>query len=145
MLPEQYHQFIGSCQGMPLPKGEISIRPIAIPHLTRKIVEKCIASNYSQRFEKHFHGLQFGVATPSGTEKIIHGMMDHKISNPKDDIVLLDSENAFNNLSRDCIFKEIKAYFPELLPYVLSIYNQPTYIFIHKDNGDVQTILCIKI
>jgi len=81
------------------------------------------------------------VATPSGTEKIIHEMMDNKTSNPKDDIVLLDSENAFNNLSRDCIFKEIKAYFPELLPYVLSIYNQPTYIFIHKDNGGIQTIL----
>jgi hypothetical protein len=89
-------------------------------------------------FERHFHGLQFGVATPGGSEKLIHGIMDQQQADPSQDIIQLDSENAFNNLDRDSIFTEVKDFFPELLPYVLSIYNKPTNIFIHQDNGTVQ-------
>jgi hypothetical protein len=95
---------------------------------------------YEKKFEKHFHGLQYGVATPGGTEKIIHSIVDHQRADPTQDIILLDSENAFNNLHRDCMFQEIKTHFPELLPYVLSIYNQPTYLFVHEDNGAVTTL-----
>jgi len=140
VLPMDYHQFLGSCQSMPLPKGDSNIRPIAMPHLARKVVEKCLASLYSKKFENHFHGLQYGVATPGGTEKVIHSILDHQRTDPTQDIVLLDSENAFNNLNRDCMFEEVKNFFPELLPYVLSIYNQPTQLFIHQDNGTVTTI-----
>jgi hypothetical protein len=137
ILPMEYHQFLGSCQSMPLSKEESNIRPIAMPHL---VVGECLASLYSKKFENHFHGLQYGVATPGGTEKVVHSILDHQRADPTQDIVLLDSENAFNNLSRDCMFEEVKNFFPELLPYVLSIYNQPTQLFIHQDNGTVTTI-----
>jgi hypothetical protein len=141
VLPMDYHQFLGSCQSMPLPKGDSNIRPIAMPHLARKVVEKCLASLYAKKFENHFHGLQYGVATPGGTEKVVHSIVDHQRADPTQDIILLDSENAFNNLNRDCMFEEVRNFFPELLPYVLSIYNQPTQLYIHQDNGTVTTIL----
>ena len=83
VLPSTYHQFIGSCQGMPLP----NIRPIAIPYLTRKIVGKCISSKYAVQFERHFQGLQFGVATPGGSEKLIHGIMDHQLAHTRYHII----------------------------------------------------------
>jgi hypothetical protein len=127
ILPSTYHQFIGSCQGMPLPKGESNIRPIAIPHLTRKITEKCIASKFAIQFERHFHGLQFGVATPGGSEKLIHGIMDQQLADPTQDIILLDSENAFNNLNRDSIFMEIEEFFP-----VCSKHLQSTHLYLRS-------------
>ena len=139
-LPKSYHAFLGSCQAVPLPKGAADIRPIAIPHLARKIAEKCIADTFSGDFERHFRGLQFGVATPNGMEKIIHEIVEAKIANPQNDIVLLDSANAFNNQSRDVVFQETKTYFPEILPYVLSIYNQSTNLFVGMENGEVEIL-----
>ena len=139
-LPNEYSQFLSSCQAVPIPKGVNAIRPIAMPHLSRKITEKCLARIYSGQFEKHFQGLQFGVATPSGSEKLVHELLDHQYSNADHDIIVLDSENAFNNQNRDVMFMEIKKYFPELLPYVTSIYNCPNFLFINGDNGKIHTM-----
>jgi len=111
-----------------------------MPHLSRKITEKCLARIYSGQFEKHFQGLQFGVATPSGSEKLVHELLDHQYTNADHDIIVLDSENAFNNQNRDVMFMEIKKYFPELLPYVTSIYNCPNFLFINGDNGKIHTM-----
>jgi hypothetical protein len=139
-LPKSYHAFLAACQLVPLPKGVTDIRPIAIPHLARKIAEKCMAEIFAGDFERHFRGLQFGVATPNGMEKIIHEMAEAKKSNPENDIILLDSENAFNNMDRDAAIQEIKSAFPEILPYVLSTYNQSTNLFLAMDDGSVETL-----
>ena len=141
VLPRSYHTFLAACQSIPLPKGEVDIRPIAIPHLARKIAEKCIAEMYSKDFEKHFRGLQFGVATSNGMEKLIHEMEEARQANPENDIVLLDSANAFNNQFRDAAFQEVKTYFPEMLPFILSIYNKPTNLFVAMEDGKVETML----
>ena len=97
VLPMDYHQFLSSCQSVPIPKGQTGIRPIAMPHISRKITEKCLASLYSTKFQNHFRGLQFGVSTPSGSEKMIHEILDQQTAQVENDIIVLDSENAFNN------------------------------------------------
>jgi hypothetical protein len=72
---------------------------------------------------------------------MIHEILDQQTAQVENDIIVLDSENAFNNQNRDVIFKEIKSFFPELLPYVLSTYNQPSFLFLKGDNGRVHTML----
>ena len=53
-LPKSYHQFIGSCQSIPLPKGTCDIRPIAIPHIARKIAENAFHTYIQRNLNRTF-------------------------------------------------------------------------------------------
>ena len=109
-----------------LEKGENDVRPIAAGETIRRLVSKAACNAVKSKASEIFKGLQFGVATPAGAERIIHtcrhAMAIHT-DNP--DLVLckVDLSNAFNNVSRSTFLKLVSDHFPELLPWAIWCYT----------------------
>ena len=50
------------------------ISPIAVREVLRRLTRKCLCTLTKDKATEFFQRLQFGVACPSGTEKVIHGL-----------------------------------------------------------------------
>ena len=50
------------------------IRPIAVCEVLRRLTRKCLCTLTKDKATEFLQPLQFGVACPSGTEKVIHGL-----------------------------------------------------------------------
>ena len=50
------------------------VRPIAVGEVLRRLTGKCLCSLTKHKAAKFFQPLQFGIACPAGTEKVIHGL-----------------------------------------------------------------------
>ena len=60
---------------------------------------------------------QFGVACPSGSEKIIHNLrevLEQHWSDPDFAVIKIDMQNAFNLVSRDVVLQQCFLHFPEI-------------------------------
>ena len=68
-LPKECHQFLAACTQIPIPKGVVDARPIAIPNEDRKCLEQCIVKLKAQEIAYHFKGSQYGVFSPNRTGK----------------------------------------------------------------------------
>eukprot|EP00731_Ephydatia_muelleri_P019402 Em0012g227a len=76
--------------------------------------------NVGHQATELFQPLQFGVACPSGTEKVIHGLRTCMEEHWEDDdyaVVKVDMRNTFNLVSRQALLDECAIHFPELLPW----------------------------
>ena len=56
------------------PNSLPDIRPTAVGEALRCLVGKCLCAVTKEKASEYFAPLQMGVACPSGTEKIIHGL-----------------------------------------------------------------------
>ena len=68
-----------------------------------------------------------GVACPSGSEKIIHGLrccVDKHWFSTDFTVLKIDLRNAFNLVSRQAVLDECLHHFPELFPWTLWCYGQ---------------------
>ncbi|KAL5502816.1 hypothetical protein EMCRGX_G009650 [Ephydatia muelleri] len=93
----------------------------------QRLVGKCLCQITKGKALDYFSPHQFGVACPSGAEKIVHGlrssMEDHQ--NEQDFVVMkIDLRNAFNLVSRQALLDECSAHFPELLQWAAWCYGQ---------------------
>ena len=50
------------------------IRPIAVGEVLRRLTGKCLCAVIKQRVIDFFEPIQFGVACPMGSEKVVHGI-----------------------------------------------------------------------
>ena len=86
----------------------------------RRLTGKCLCTLTKHKATEFFQPLQFGVACPSGTEKVIHGLRTCLEEHWEDDdfaVVKVDMRNAFNLVSRQALLDECAIHFPELLPW----------------------------
>ena len=82
------------------------IRPIAVGKVLRRLTGKCLCTLTKHKATEFFQPLQFGVACPSGTEKVIHGLRTCMEEHWEDDgfaVVKMDMHNAFNLVSRQAL------------------------------------------
>eukprot|EP00731_Ephydatia_muelleri_P021237 Em0013g964a len=96
------------------------IRPIAVGKVLRRLTGKCLCTLTKHKATEFFQPLQFGVACPSGTEKVIHGLRTCLEEYWEDDdfaVVKVDMRNAFNLVFRQALLDECAIHFPELLPW----------------------------
>ncbi|KAL2620254.1 hypothetical protein R1flu_000459 [Riccia fluitans] len=92
----------------------------------------------------HFSPLQFGVATRGGCETIIHGLRATLDLHPDCVVLQVDIRNAFNTVSREALFRELRAAtgsLDQLFPFVRSFYarRSPLY-FSHCSREDEVTL-----
>ena len=102
------------------------IRPIAVGEVLRRLTGKCLCTLTKHKATEFFQPLQFGVACPSGTEKVIHGLRTCIEEHWEDDdfaVVKVDMRNAFNLVSRQALLDECAIHFPELLPWASWCYG----------------------
>lgn len=83
-------------------------------------VERSLASDF---FVPH----QFGVACPSGPEKVIHGLrscIEEHWTDKDFTMLKIDMRNAFNLVSCQAMLDQCATHFPELLPWASWCYSQ---------------------
>ena len=109
------------------PGSPPDIRPIAVGETLRRLVGKCLCQITKGKASDYFSPHQFGVACPSGAEKIVHGLRSciEEHQNEQDFVVMkIDLRNAFNLVSRQALLDECSAHFPELLQWAAWCYGQ---------------------
>ena len=50
---------------------------------------------------------------------------------------LFDARNAFNTMLRSCIFRKLKATFPQFLPHLRMVYRNPKKLYVRGSAGMV--------
>ena len=92
------------------------IRPIAVGEVLRRLTGKCsLCTLTKHKATEFFQPLQFGVACPSGTEEVIHGLrtcMEEHLGDDDFAVVKMDMRNAFNLVSRQALQDECAIHFP---------------------------------
>ena len=97
-----------------LKASETKIRPIAMTNSYRKIAEKFLLSQVNG--SKLFSGVQLGVGTRFGAEKMINMCRWGLEANPTWDYSASDFKEAFQRISRAEVLERIEELAPEFLP-----------------------------
>ncbi|KAL5510481.1 hypothetical protein EMCRGX_G006034 [Ephydatia muelleri] len=123
------------------------IRPIAVGEVLRRLTGKCLCAVLKQRVIDFFEPIQFGVACPMGSEKVIYGLRAcvEKFWNDRDfSVMKVDFKNAFILVSRDAVLQECANHFPDLLPWVAWCYGSHPFLWhtmgqLTSQSGDIPT------
>eukprot|EP00731_Ephydatia_muelleri_P000252 Em0001g252a len=97
--------------------------------LWERLASKCACSVVKEKASDFLSPFQFGVACPSGSEKIIHNLrevLEQHWSDPDFAVIKIDMQNAFNLVSRDVVLlnQQCFLHFPEIYPWTCWCYSQ---------------------
>ena len=85
--------------------------------------------------------LQTCAGLKSGIEASIHAMREIFEDNETEAVLLVDAENAFNNLNRKAAIHNIKQTCPSFHQYLANTYQLPARLIINDKNGLCDDIL----
>ena len=108
------------------------LRPIAIGEIFRRMCGKILLKKHWLFIQQRFKKLQLGVGVKNGAEGLLLGI-NAILEKPEGleelFVLLIDFENAFNQVSREFVMREILEHFPSLAPYVSYTYGVHSYLF----------------
>ncbi|KAL2651228.1 hypothetical protein R1flu_019356 [Riccia fluitans] len=135
----------GASRLLSLEKPSRGVQPIAEGEVLYRLVARSLGFQFWEALADHFSPLQFGMAARGGCETIIHGL--RAILDLHPDWVFLqdDIQNAFNTISWETLFCELRAAIgslDQLFPFVHSFYacHWPLY-FSHCSREDEVSLL----
>ncbi|KAL2612792.1 hypothetical protein R1flu_024484 [Riccia fluitans] len=114
---------LGASRLLALAKPSGGVRPIAVGEVLYRLVARTLGFQFREALADHFSPLQFGVATRGGCETIIHGLRATLDLHPDWVVLQVDIQNAFNTISREVLFHELRAAtgsLDQLFPFVRS-------------------------
>merc|ERR1719239_2064394 len=115
-------------------KKDGGLRPIAVGELLRRLVSKCAAAAVADKAAAYFAPHQLGVGMKGGCEAIIHATRQ-AVDKAGDKFVMrADLINAFNVADRATALQEVEQHFPELLPWVITAYSNPSHLIFGSAN-----------
>ena len=126
-LPDSIAIIIAGAKLIGLKKNEKDVRPIAVGNCLRRLVAKSAIQTLKAEIAAYLAPHQYGVSIPGGAEMMSHLVQMYIEQNPQYVVVKLDAKNAFNTVSRGVFLEELNLYFPQLVPWSLSV----TYIQCH--------------
>ena len=111
-------------------------RPIAVGEVLHWLTSKCLSTVVRTEAIRILTPLQVGVGARRGCEAIIHSVVQtlerEDLAPDSRWVLLLDFSNAFNSVSRKCMFKEIRSRIPSLSRWVECCFGaQPILHFGH--------------
>jgi hypothetical protein len=126
-------------------KDPSKLRPIGIPTALRRIIANHIARVFRLKFGRRLWPHNFAVGVEDGMDLIIKSSqleMEKYITNPQKRgdaptrcLISIDLVNMFNEISRDELFKVIEAEYPELVPLISMLYDNPGTVFYKMADG----------
>lgn len=125
--PNSIGPFFSGANITPLKKGDdgAGVRPIAVGNIPRRIIGKATAKVASRTSLGDFSGIQFGVGIACPTEAIIHAL-NFFVEKHKDNegyvLCKVDFKNAFNEVSRKEMHRQVNEKTPSLKTFVEGIY-----------------------
>lgn len=125
---------------IPLDKGDTKdgkpgVRPIGIGEVLRRITGKLLVSVIKDDIIDAAGPLQTCSGLKSGIEAAVHAMRTTFEDNQTEAILLVDAENAFNNLNRKAALHNIKQLCPPFHQYLQNTYQKPARLIISTANG----------
>jgi hypothetical protein len=128
--------FMSSASLVPLLKKDLlSIRPIAVGEIFRRLVSKCCVHAVTTQAASYLSPLQLGVGVQHGAESILHAF-NRSISadfDPDTIIALLDFKNAFNLVDRSKFLTEVLSRYPSIFAWVQYSYGSAATLFAGND------------
>ena len=142
--PSTLNEFVAN-RLIPLDKGEDKegnpgVRPIGIGEILRRIVGKVVVENIRDDIIKVAGPLQTCAGLKSGIEASIHAMRQIFDQEVTEALLLVDAENAFNNLNRTAALHNIKQICPPFYRYLSNTYQLPAKMIIN-DQETTDTVL----
>jgi hypothetical protein len=129
--------FMSSAALVPLLKKDgVSIRPVAVGEVLRRLISKCCVKAVTSKAIAHLKPLQLGVGIPNGAEAILHGLnrLIRDRDPPWDSVMaLVDFRNAFNMVDRQCMLEEVHRMFPRIFAWVQYTYGVGATLFSGSD------------
>ena len=127
---------------IPLDKGEDKegnpgVRPIGIGEILRRIIGKVVVGAIREDIINAAGPLQTCAGLKAGIEASIHAMREIFDKEETEALLLVDAENAFNNLNRSAALHNIKELCPSFHRYLSNTYQvQAKMIINDKDKTD---------
>ena len=137
--PDTLHEFV-ACRLIPLDKGadkwgNPGVRPIGIGEILRRLVGKVVVGNIREDIINAAGPLQTCAGLKAGIEASIHAMRCIYEEEETEAVLLVDAENAFNNLNRRAALHNIKHLCPNFYRYLHNTYQLPAKLIINGQNG----------
>ena len=134
-----------ACRLIPLDKGETKegtpgVRPIGDGEVLRRLIGKLLISTIKKDITTAAGPLQTCSGLKAGIEAAIHATRGNFENIETECIILVDAENAFNNLNRKAALKNIKTICPPFYRYLNNTYQKPAQLIIN-DQKTVEIIL----
>ena len=101
-------------------------RPIQIAETLDRFLGKVLLSKHIDALRTYFGDLQ-AVVAPAGADKIIH-FVRSAMALSDTSLLMVDFANAFNEISRASIRRQLQQHFPRLLPYFDLRYRDATTV-----------------
>ena len=125
--PECLQEFIAS-RLVPLDKGptkegEPGVRPVGVGEVLRRLTGKLLINVIKGDITTAAGPLQTCTGIKAGIEAAIHSMRQIFQQEETQAILLVDAENAFNNLNRNAALKNIKELCPPFYQYLYNAYQ----------------------
>ena len=138
--PDVMHELIAN-RLIPLDKGEDKqgnpgVRPIGIGEILRRLIGKVVVGNIRDDIINAAGPLQTCAGLKSGIEASIHAMRQIFEKDDTEALLLVDAENAFNNLNRKAALHNIRQLCPPFFRYLSNTYQIPARMVI---NDQVKT------
>ena len=137
--PDSLNEFV-ACRLIPLDKGDDKfgnpgVRPIGIGEILRRLIGKVVVGNIKDDIIEAAGPLQTCAGLNSGIEATIHAMRRVFEDDSTEAVMLVDAENAFNNLNREAAIHNIKQVCPSFYRYLKNTYQLPAKMIINDQTG----------
>jgi hypothetical protein len=93
--------------GIPIPKPNRGVRPLALGELFVKIASKIVLESEMETIKEYFGDIQLGIGAEKGCERISHDIARIKKLHPEFAIATIDATNAFNSPGRPAMALEV--------------------------------------
>ncbi len=129
-----YISEVVACRLIPLIKDETKVRPIGVGEVLRRIMAKAVARVLKQDIISAAGSLQTCSGVDSGIEAVIHAMAKTFEDSSSEAMLLVDADNAFNNLNRKTALLNIKELCPPLYTFLNNTYKAPSRLIINNSS-----------
>jgi len=135
-LPQLCTDFHQGAEIVALQQPGGKIRPVQKATELRKAADAHIINETRDKLATHFAGLQYGVGTPNGSEKMIATIRTAMEANTGADNTRSDFENAFNRIPRHLVLTETAKMSPGCMhSKILGMKNPNTATYVGDPEG----------
>ena len=128
-------------------EGKPGVRPVGVGEVLRRLVGKLLIGVIKDDITTAAGPLQTCTGVKAGIEAAIHAMRAIFQDEGTEAVLLVDAENAFNNLNRKAALHNIKELCPTFHRYLMNTYQKPAelivpgkdrYEIIYSEEGSTQ-------
>ena len=127
-----YIDVLLNCRLVPLKKEDNGIRPIGVGEILRRIIGKSVTQTLSEDIQTAAGSIQTCTGLSSGIDASIHAMRKVYEQDWCEAVLLVDAENAFNQINRKEALHNIKKICPPFFQYVENTYQSATNLYLNN-------------